>query len=331
MKELLNKYKKLIIIMSFAYIYLLFILLAPTNYLAITPGELTSVSNNYEINEVKLDNDISTISVYSWNRVTVLQKWLIENNSRYTLREKTNSDKELSTKDRNLQGKISLKSSHDNAVITAYTYANRVNNNINIKYNFIGFSVYESNHPDVSIGDTIKIINDTSINSNSYEDYLNIFELYTNNNYIINKEYKVKLENEQEVNFNKNHYLIYYPKYEIIESNPSINLFKDKASVGGPSGGMIETLAIYSALLEIKYEVKIAGTGTINVNNDYEVGKIGGIKQKYLTAYDNKVDVFIVPLSQIVEFESIIKNDKMKIIGVTTFDDVITNFIREDK
>src|SRR5690554_7951572 len=79
MLKLIKKYRKFLIIISFAYIYVLVALIAPRGFYALTPGEINSTNNVFEIENTNFDNDFNTISVYSWRNITVFQKWLINN------------------------------------------------------------------------------------------------------------------------------------------------------------------------------------------------------------------------------------------------------------
>lgn len=68
-----------------------------------------------------------------------------------------------------------------------------------------------------------------------------------------------------------------------------------ETNTGGPSGGLMQSLYAYTQFvqLDITQGLKIAGTGTIDV--DGNVGLIGGIEQKIYTAIHNDIDVFFVP------------------------------------
>ena len=67
-------------------------------------------------------------------------------------------------------------------------------------------------------------------------------------------------------------------------STSTINLGQD---IGGPSAGLIFSLAIYDKITPgtLTGGRDIAGTGTIDVNGN--VGEIGGIQQKIAGAYDD--------------------------------------------
>src|SRR5690606_36590688 len=75
-----------------------------------------------------------------------------------------------------------------------------------------------------------------------------------------------------------------YPLYDIKDTNPNIN--KKKIRNLGPSGGLMQTLGIYNALIpnqDITKGLNITGTGTINPNGTS--GAVGGVKQKVTRIY----------------------------------------------
>ena len=76
----------------------------------------------------------------------------------------------------------------------------------------------------------------------------------------------------------------------------NINLGQE---IGGPSAGMMFSLAIYDKITPgaLTGGTHIAGTGTIDV--DGNVGEIGGIQQKIAGAYDAGRPVFLVPAGQL--------------------------------
>ncbi|WP_435743183.1 YlbL family protein [Nocardioides sp. SYSU DS0663] len=66
-------------------------------------------------------------------------------------------------------------------------------------------------------------------------------------------------------------------------------------SIGGPSAGLMFSLAIYDTLTEgsLTGGGTVAGTGTIDVEGN--VGPIGGIQQKIVGARDDGAGLFLVP------------------------------------
>lgn len=69
----------------------------------------------------------------------------------------------------------------------------------------------------------------------------------------------------------------------------------DAGNVGGPSAGMMFSLAIYDKITPgpLTGGLRIAGTGTIN--SDGSVGGIGGVRQKMYAAQRDGVDYFLAP------------------------------------
>ncbi|MGH3362018.1 MAG: YlbL family protein [Nocardioides sp.] len=72
----------------------------------------------------------------------------------------------------------------------------------------------------------------------------------------------------------------------------SVNISDD---IGGPSAGLIFSLAVYDTLTPgaLTDGLNVAGTGTIAANGS--VGPIGGIQQKIVAAADSGSDLFLVP------------------------------------
>lgn len=110
-----------------------------------------------------------------------------------------------------------------------------------------------------------------------------------------------------------------------LNTNPSYSI-NFKKSESGSSGGLMLALEIYNNLTktDITKNRKIAGTGTIDENGI--VGSIGGVKYKLIGAYNEGVDIFIVPNGENYdEAINVAKEEKIniKIIGVSTLKDAI--------
>jgi len=91
---------------------------------------------------------------------------------------------------------------------------------------------------------------------------------------------------------------------------------------GGPSAGLVFSLAIYDkitpgALLEGR---NVAGTGTITA--DGTVGAIGGIQQKIAAASSSGATIFLVPASNCSDLAGI--RTDLNLIKVGNLDDAIT-------
>ena len=94
---------------------------------------------------------------------------------------------------------------------------------------------------------------------------------------------------------------------------------------GGPSGGFMLSLAIYDRLTEedLSKGRKIVGTGTIDENGN--VGVIGGVKYKVMGAYNGDADILFVPVENYDEAIKV-RDEKgydLNIVKVNTLDEAI--------
>ncbi|MBA3308703.1 MAG: PDZ domain-containing protein [Nocardioidaceae bacterium] len=95
-------------------------------------------------------------------------------------------------------------------------------------------------------------------------------------------------------------------------------------SIGGPSAGLMFSLAIYDLLTPGKLTGGryVAGTGTIDASG--VVGPIGGIEQKIVGAHANGATVFLVPAADCPDAAESDLADDIDLIEVTTIDDAVT-------
>lgn len=91
-------------------------------------------------------------------------------------------------------------------------------------------------------------------------------------------------------------------------------------NIGGPSAGLMFSLAIYDTLTEgaMTGGRNIAGTGTIDAAG--KVGSIGGIQQKIAGARDAGSELFLVPAGNCADVASA-PNGNMRLTKVATFED----------
>ena len=76
------------------------------------------------------------------------------------------------------------------------------------------------------------------------------------------------------------------------------------ANVGGPSAGLVFSLAVIDKLTtgDLSGDKFVAGTGTIDAEG--KVGPIGGISHKIVAAHDAGASVFLVPAANCDEAKS---------------------------
>jgi PDZ domain-containing protein len=106
------------------------------------------------------------------------------------------------------------------------------------------------------------------------------------------------------------------------ESSAPFPISIEAGDVGGPSAGMMHTIAIIDSLTEgeLTGGRVIAGTGTIGA--DGSVGTIGGVRQKVVGAEAAGAEYILVPQGN---YESALtaEHDKIEIIPVATLDDAV--------
>jgi len=307
MLAFLKRYKKILVILSFPYLYFLFLLIAPTHKLVIAPGGLTPVEQSISIEGIHMVDQFHTIYVYSYYPMTPFQTFVTANDDRMAVYPMSERQKDTSWRDDYLSGQISKLSSLQISVIKAYELAHQVDPSITIDYHFAGLlvSYRPSRITELEVGDRVVAINGVSYEGLDEISFLALSEAKNvtmlierkQGNEWVTKSVSYELDENEPV-------LRFYPDYIIDHAQPSFTLPGLDSIIGGPSGGLIQTLSLYASLLKLNIgDLKIAGTGTIEMSGN--IGKIGGIRQKIYTAIDQKVDVFFIPSDHISEIQGI--------------------------
>jgi PDZ domain-containing protein len=94
------------------------------------------------------------------------------------------------------------------------------------------------------------------------------------------------------------------------------------ANIGGPSAGLVFSLAVIDKLTtgDLSGDRFVAGTGTIN--SDGKVGSIGGITHKILAAHEAGATVFLVPADNCDEAKSA-HQDGIDLVKVNKLGDAV--------
>lgn len=252
--------------------------------------------------------------VFGWERENINDTKLDENDSVEDIWERE---------------KLYLQEANDNAILSAYDAAQT---NYQIKKEVLKILyVDKDSETDLKIGDTILMVDNVEIKELSdLKNILNKYDVgdtisvkYLRNNEEKNGYIKVRLlDKEKKAGL----YLIKLYEYEL---SRKVNL-KFSSNEGGPSGGLMTSLAIYNRLTkdDITKGRKIVGTGTIDRNGN--VGEIGGVKYKIAGAVKGKCDVFFVPEGNYEEAMKV-KKEKgydINIVMVKTLDDAINYLMR---
>ena len=326
MKYLFKKYWYIILITVIINLPIFVLGITRTDKTITLPGDTTIVSDFVQIeNASESEGSFETIFVMSIDHSTILQNLLAELTGKNEISDISESYLHFTDAELMQMGSIQHESSIIYSIILAYQEAHKKNSNIRIEYEFDSFVIsYYGPNSNFRIGDKIIGVNNIYANDN--------FELFKEsfNNMKLNDIFHVKRnENIIDITLDENNYnqiggyAFYnidtensYPKYEIIPQN-----------VGGPSGGLLQTLALYDALIteDITKGRMIAGTGTIDSNGN--VGIIGGIQQKIYTAYADDIDIFLCPSDNyeeaLIAYNKLPKDNKMKLYSVSTFKEAL--------
>ena len=105
------------------------------------------------------------------------------------------------------------------------------------------------------------------------------------------------------------------------EFDPEVDVRFKTGEIGGPSAGLMMSLALYDRLTpdDLTQGRKIAGTGEIQC--DGGVGPIGGVSMKVVAAEEQGADVFLAPAADASEAREVAGD--IEVVAVSTFDDAL--------
>lgn len=295
------------------------------DYVIYTPGSLENLNDRIIVtpsNESKGSMNLTYVTSIPANIPNMLLSLIIPNwdiESLNNMRYEDESEKEIENRD-----KIYLKDTSYDAIIAAFKEANMkyeiTNVDVTITY------IYNIAKTNLKVGDVIKTINGIKITSfNSLINEVNKYEVgekliinVLRNNKII--ECEATLVSEE----NKKMIGISLAELKNIKTNPEVKfVFKNNES--GSSRGLMCALEIYNRIT--KYDITkgdiISGTGVIDENGN--VGSIGGVKYKLKGAVNKHAKVFIVPSDNYEEAISLKNKYKydIEIIKADTLKNVI--------
>ena len=327
MKYILKKYWIHLTFLLIIYIPILLIATIRTDYSLILKGDTQKFNSVVEIeSDYKEEGSFSTIYVINMPKSTILQNLITASDSTIEKYKISSSSTHINDIENYNSGKIDYYSSIEIAIIQAYTEAQKVSDDIKIDYSFFSYDVtWYSENSQFRIGDRIIGIDDV------YSDKPKLIEKIRN---MTGEEtfHIIRGNNNLDIKWNKeNDSISISERYKIDYDNIYPKLKIKDTNIGGPSGGLLQTLSIYNRLVEedLTHGLKIAGTGTINSNGT--VGKIGGIREKIPTALDDNIDIFLCAKGNYDDaldaYNSLNGRSKMKLVCIETFSDAI-NYLR---
>lgn len=307
------------------WLILLLVFLVKLPYTVMMPGGTTNLNNRYEIensNKVKGSFNMSYVSeakasIFSFIVSKINPYWDAEKISNVTYENE-------SYEDMMKREKLMYQESID---VAKYVALKEANYDVAIDEEKIYVSYISNNaKTSLNVDDQIISINDTIINNvNELRTYINNCKEGDIINIIVyrNKKY---VETNAEILLDNDHLVIGIVPITNYSIKSDVDIkFKARNKELGPSGGLMNTLAIYNLLTkkDLTNGLKVVGTGTIDI--DGNVGAIGGIKYKLIGAKKKKCDVYLVPVDNYEEAKKVNKkyNLKLKLIKVSNIKDAI--------
>jgi Lon-like protease len=322
LKKLIEPYKKILIVLSFPYIYMLFILTVPTQFEGVGPGGITPVSESITV-EGSGALDISTIYVISYEPLTPLQSWLMRMDQDMDVYPRSDFSKTLTLRDQLDRGQLSKEISFTNALIAAYSEAMKTEDDVAIDYAFSGLRIdyRPKTRDDLRIGDRIVAIDGIAYTESTPEDFLGRAESDLMTLTVRRGDDTFEYDYDRGDDLYR---LRFLADHTINEAVPAYALPGLDKLYGGPSGGAMQALYIYASLVNINtHNRQIVGTGTISSTG--LIGRIGGLEQKMITAERGGADVFFVPGQHAGEVEDL-ERFTFDIVYVDSLVDVLNVF-----
>ncbi|HBT59270.1 MAG TPA: hypothetical protein DEA45_00420 [Acholeplasmataceae bacterium] len=308
------------------YVFLIALLITPLNYQLTAPGHIKSVEDQILIENTEEMDQIHTVYVITLPKVTLFQGWISRYFDYLTLQPITPST--INTKDQFDMGQLQEELSYQYAVINAYKEAAKIDSSITIDEKLKGYVVsYKSSDSTLRIGDLIQKIDGVFFESIPYEEWISL----------VDEKVEVEIEVIRDGitksivikrNPTTNRFGFSLEPYYEIETTPTYIKNYQNDFIGGPSGGLMQSIYIYCQLLNLNLDsLMIAGTGTISM--DGVIGEIGGIKQKIWTIHQSKiVDVFYVGRENYTEAlytYNQLKNPSFELVEVGEFSEAISD------
>ncbi len=327
------------ILLIFLLIIYIFIIVICTVHISVdktTPGYVNDVSYLIDVESENPRGKVYTVSVFSSQKVSILEYFLSSMDNKSSII-KGKRQTIYTKKEENKIDTLFKEQSIQDSIILAYETAKSNHYDVSLSYEYIGYCLLyipqnylNTDLDDFRIGDIIIAIDGVDVDEN-----IDVANIITSLSIPEKKKFKVLRDNvEMEITpsdkmidylttqkLNKS---LGYKSYKIDYDNAKPKLDREKSNTVGPSGGLMQTISVYNAIIpeDITHGKRIMGTGTISL--DGSVGKIGGIEQKVATVdlYDG--DIFFLPESNYEEAKKMY--DKIK---KPSFDLVVVNDFTE--
>lgn len=292
----------------------------PIPYYVEGPGGLISLEDRFSIEgEVVSNYHLAYVSSYNGTILNVLLSFLSKDYNAYPETKETGTNKEV-----DFRNHLLLEEANQDALIYAYLKSGK-EVNINSEEVYITY-IDELAKTDLKVGDRLVSMDGVLIDSKEdvkekieekeVDDKIS-FQVINDGKEYTRYAYVIEIEDKKVIG-------VLPTLKRSIEIYPTID-FTFEASESGSSGGFMTSLAIYDLLTEedIAHGLKIAGTGTIDLNGN--VGEIGGIQYKIMGALEEGVDVFFLPEENLEEAKKTLdrKGKKLNLVAINHFDEAL--------
>jgi PDZ domain-containing protein len=299
---------KIKLMLTIGYLIIVSLLVIPSRFQVVLPGDTTLMSDQVYIEDHTISH-ISSIYVISYEPITLFQLFMLHVTQQGSVFLPSQSTEIMTLTEKYKAAQVQKLSSYIISTIVAYEKAQK-----DITYVFDGFGVTSliNEKRTIQIGDVITSINGIKLTQETdFTQFANVETLTIQ--LMRNNEALVVTHERQPSDLP----LALYPMFTLIEVTPNITFPGLSSTIGGPSGGVMMTLAIYLAITDLMYDARIVGTGTIQ--SDGSIGNIGGLVEKYQTVKDD-MEIMFVPEKQI---HLLLEYNDERIVGVSSIDDVI--------
>ena len=299
---------KMKVMLAILYMSIVSLLVIPSRFQVVLPGDTSLMTDQVYIEDHTISH-ISSIYVISYEPITLFQSIILNVTQQGSVFLPSESTEILTLAEKYNAAQIQKQSSYIISTIVAYEKAQK-----DITYAFDGFGVTSliNEKRTIQIGDVITSINGIVLTQST--DFNQFAKVQTLTIQLVRDNKKLVVTHERQP---LDLPLALYPMFSLIEATPNISFPGLSSTIGGPSGGVMMTLAIYLAITEQLYDARIVGTGTIQL--DGSIGNIGGLVEKYRTVKED-MDIMFVPENQV---HLLVEYDDERIVAVSSIDDVI--------
>ncbi len=287
MLEFISRHRRILLVLVVPYAILIGLFTYRVDARLVAPGNIQPIGGFIEVEAEETEGDFHSIYVMGVNRPTIFQRLLGEVDEQIKIDEIPEARRDLSDRVQFEGSQIARRASFHAAFISALK-----SEDIEVEYEryVVVQLIYDyAEHDGLELGDRILTINDKKDLGKAIDEAA-CGEWHTFEVARAGERYEIDvLRRESDCSFG----LTLRRVQEIVDA-PIPHRFTESL-VGGPSGGLMQALHVYNQLtpLDLTGGRLVAGSGTIDP--DGNVGSVGSIPEKLITAHANDVELFFVP------------------------------------